>query len=217
MTSNIKELELALSEVALSVDKLSESSINLAQCDFILSNLIEKLTAQKSTISNILKNCLIKRINQRRTDWSDLCLYFNFSPAFRKKSLFYVQPNANRIVEAIQYIEGANEINKNTEQSTGNSIEINQLDYDNLIRQAANPNIDNQSNSISTDLENWLNHGIKSQKIERFSKVLMTIKPTSIDSERCFSVCTRIITPMRNRLSAEKLCIIVFLYENRNN
>ena len=47
-------------------------------------------------------------------------------------------------------------------------------------------------------------------------EVGLQVRPTSIDSERCFSVCNRIISPTRTRLSDSKFYTLVFIYENRN-
>ena len=199
---------------------MSGSSVNLAQCDFILSKLIENLNNQTSEISKTLRISLIKRINSRRTIWSDLCLLFNFPESICNKSHFFVKPNANQIIEAINYIIGKNEIetsNINSKQSIICESGTSNLDYNELVKMAGQPITDKVCDSTIQALEYWLNHGIKSPIIEKFSKTVMGIRPTSIDSERCFSVCNRIITPLRNRLDSHKLNTIVFLYENRHN
>lgn len=90
---NLLELERILKYVVDAVKRISRENVNLAQCDIVLSMLISNLGGQKSHFSELLKNLLVTRINLRRTIWSDLCLFFNYTKEVQQKSYFYVEPH----------------------------------------------------------------------------------------------------------------------------
>ena len=60
----------------------------------------------------------------------------------------------------------------------------------------------------------------KPEKLEILDKALLTIKPTSVEPERAFSIMGYFLTRLRNRMSDETLDAMVFLrqyYKNLDN
>ena len=51
-------------------------------------------------------------------------------------------------------------------------------------------------------------------RLKKFIDILLSIQPTSIDSERSFSICGMISTQRRLRLDAEKIETLLFLNQN---
>lgn len=51
----------------------------------------------------------------------------------------------------------------------------------------------------------------RTSNLELLYKALLTVKPTSTDSERVFSIAGNFVTKTRNRLSDKSLHAIVFL------
>ena len=47
-----------------------------------------------------------------------------------------------------------------------------------------------------------------------YQELLTIIRPTSVDAERAFSICSQIDTIRRGRLGPEKLEMILFLNQN---
>ena len=69
----------------------------------VLNDLITNLNMD-SIISKNLRNCLITRITERRTEWSDLCLYLNYDQSFRQKSSFYNKPTEKVVEKAGRFL-----------------------------------------------------------------------------------------------------------------
>ena len=60
----------------------------------------------------------------------------------------------------------------------------------------------------------------KPERLEKLYKALLTIKPTSVEPERAFSIMGYFLTRLRNRMSDETLDAMVFLrqyYKNLDN
>lgn len=197
----------SLEIVHRAVLKLSESVINLAQCDFILTVAINELNNIKGPISSKLKENVIKRCKERRTIWSDIFLNLSFDAKVCNRSFFYKEPSGSELEEAINFVEPVDKIESVSPESNFN--------LEDLINYASEPK--RIKISDSDEILNFRTRDVMSDRLERVRKTLSNIRPTSIDSERCFSLCNHIITPLRTRLSDSKLDTIVFIYENRNN
>ena len=74
------------------------------------------------------------------------------------------------------------------------------------------PQVSHQS--IKAELLNFKANGQIGGSIKKFIDVLLQIRPTSIDSERAFSVCGMICTQRRLRLRPDKINILLFLNQN---
>ena len=202
-----KSLEIVHSGVL----KLSKSKTNLAQCDFILADIVQKLDVLDGTVAKDLKENIITRINQRRTVWSDIFMTLGLDALIAKKSIFYSCPSLEAFKSAIEYLEPSNiednvvPINENFDSSN----------IEDLIKYAARTK--RIKVAPNNDIDSFFNENIISERLERALETLKNVKTTSIDSERCFSLCNRVITPLRNRISDEKICTIVFINENKNN
>lgn len=179
--------------------------MDLAKADFILSSALIKLSDFTSPVVVDLRNNLMTRINQRRTIWSDVFMNLSFDDEICKKSLFYTRPTTEILSNAIDFIEP----HSDTIQQDSPNTEI---DLDDLIS-----GIPKRSKSELSDIHNFQQFGVLSERLNRAQSILSTVRPTSIDSERCFSVCGRLIAPLRTRLSDKKFETIIFIHENKDN
>ena len=63
----------------------------------------------------------------------------------------------------------------------------------------------------------WEMHQVvRNAPSDKRTEALLQVRPTSVDSERCFLLCNRIISPTRTQLSDYKFYTLIFIYENRN-
>lgn len=156
------------------------------------------MSEEPGSLASQLKNALIERINQRRTIWSDIHLFFNYPSFEQSKSLFYVEPKPEAIEEQIKSL-------------------VHDAQHSEVDEYGMKRNPDNISSAtLLQQIKIFQTANIKSEQLIRISEIIDHIKPTSIDSERCFSVCSRILTPTRNSLGDKKFNKIVFIYENRD-
>ena len=65
--------------------------------------------------------------------------------------------------------------------------------------------------NIAQDVNSFLEFGVMNPNLDKFVKDLISISPTSISCERCFSVSSNIVTPIRARLAPDFVDCIIFL------
>ena len=69
----------------------------------------------------------------------------------------------------------------------------------------------------NNDIDIFFEIGSLSKRLEVVIEVISSLRASSIDNERCFSVCGRVLNPLRTRIGDDRFSDIVFIYENRNN
>ena len=67
---------------------------------------------------------------------------------------------------------------------------------------------------ISMEVDYFENSKVLGPALKELVKELLLIKPTSVDSERAFSICAMIDTCYRARILPEKFCKMVFVSQN---
>ena len=83
--------------------------------------------------------------------------------------------------------------------------------YFKIFGQNTNSNSPDKRSTLEISLQKRRKDGIDEDSLE---SILRTIRPSSISCERAFSVCSRIVIPMRGNLSPQNLDMILFLYNN---
>lgn len=172
-----------------------------------------------TTMSNEFKNILIKRWASRRTVWSDILWYLNsFDIILPNKNLLFKIPDHDIMKKAIERVfNGFVLSNIVTEEENCMNTALTNSDVIELLK---NPTITKTIQNSIPDLEEELiRFKVKRQRgplLDYAVKNLMAIKPTSIDSERAFSVCGRIMTPQRSKMSDKSLEAIVFINQNKS-
>ena len=68
--------------------------------------------------------------------------------------------------------------------------------------------------SIEEELDVFESIGEVGPRLQQLIQNLKLVRPTSVDSERTFSICGLIETAKRTRLSEAKLCMLIFLNQN---
>lgn len=72
--------------VKLAAEFLCRRKVNLLSAEATLEFMLQKLQEQNSHISRKFASCLLKRINERRTDLSETLLYLHNVDKFYEKS-----------------------------------------------------------------------------------------------------------------------------------
>lgn len=186
-------------------NKLSEKGINLTTADLIFEQLLSNLNYEP------VKNLLLKRIHQRRKTWSDILL--NLTKLHHSVS-FYSKPTKNDIISLCKLLTPDNSltaIENYHGQHAKSADNVNDLiEASKKLSESVSEGVD----SIEIEVDRFLKDVRTRLRLKMLTEALLSIQPTSIDSERSFSICGMILTQRRIRLSPDKICILLFINQN---
>lgn len=211
----LKDLLDAMKPIKLAVENLSREDSTLMSADTILKFMFEKLSFIKSDISKKLMENLKIRIDERlNTDVMDLLRSLK-SPEIppSRAALNFAGTLASRLF-------GVNDETDTSDKPADNSTtteiemslqeELNLLLKKNILPTTANAPQD-KFKWLKAEFTLYKNTGKRTENLEKILDALLTIKPTSTDVERVFSVCANFCTKIRSRLSDKSLSALVFL------
>ena len=131
----------------------------------------------------------MQRVLERRTKWSDIFMCLTLDQNICQKSLFYSTPTNKKLENALDFLQPQT-------NSTNVETDISLDDLETFMPK--------KTFNESNDIELFLNIGVQTEKIKNAVLMLSSVPVTSIDSERCFSVCGRVLTPLRTNLNDDK-------------
>ena len=105
--------------------------------------------------------------------------------------------------------------NKNAiidENSPESDIEETTTDFEKIIEIAMKPKSKVTKNLTFQEMySTFRKNGIEMDMLVKFKKALLSVVPTSVQSERIFSLCGSILTKKRNRISPNLLHALVLI------
>lgn len=199
--AKIERLLNILQPVKHAVQSLSAEDNNLLSSDIILSNCYKDI----NKIAPEVARQFFERIQSRRTICSDVLAMFLGN---KTKNLFYSEPIDSEIMELHdKIISLTTKVNQPSIPSPSTSD----------IESAKRPKYTVVSSSdFELEIDSFRRKKFIGPKIDVVLKSLLAIKPTSIDSERAFSVCRNIMKFNRVRTGSEKLDKMLFVNQNFN-
>lgn len=210
-----------LTPVKDAVEALSRRDSNLLIADAIMNTLFDQLLLIKSSFSQALTESIKEKISQRRDDkMLALISYlknpdnFNANSKTSKSSLkLYAEPIYKRLFD------------QSISQISSSDDDISETQVDDCFKMKLKTAIDNakanpkkpksyQANLLKKEFDLYEASNIRTKNLDDLYNALLTIKPTSVDSERVFSVAGNFVTKIRNRMSNELLNALVVLKTN---
>lgn len=240
----VSEVVSALQPVKLAVDTLCRKDINLYVADVTLEFMLNEVTEVNSFLSNELKEELIFRIKERRIVYSDLLQYLYNPEKLNKGDSFGIFNNSNKTTVLNGFVELIERqtiksspitVDHNESEKTSNSSlkpENNKIPLFLSMRQKLDFIINEKINApvtmensktsglkdiIRKEMNYFSDHGVKGKYLEIAFQSLLSIRPTSIESERAFSSASYFCTKVRSRLDDESLNVFCFLRSYFNN
>ena len=184
----IDDIINVLTPVEVAINTISSNDCNLMMADIAMTTCLSSLgLLGESNLAQNVKAALIARYNERRGEFSDVLWYLEGMEGLTSSS--------------------ANLFYRRPAESTiinlANKLEVSRVSQVNLnpMEIARNPKAAKIDNSEYAGLVLFLK----------------TIKPSSISSERAFSVCSRINIPVRGNMADSNFCMLLFLNENYRN
>lgn len=191
---------------------LCKSDATLLDAEVCHDFLINSLNKMNTNYARVFAENVKKRVLQRRTNLSDIVCFLSLMPSkLKTKFNFYSEPSDEMIKN---FIQNKIEINSSKQHVT---IDDSASNHDELslgeLLKIVNNNIveDPKISDIDNELLDFRQRGVLGNILKTTLKTLLTIAPTSVQCERIFSSCSRVITKFRSSMLPEFLNCIIFI------
>jgi hypothetical protein len=183
------------------VEALSRKDATLLSAQIAVEFMLKKIGESRSAIANEFKSNMEKRLDER-TDRNLINLYTSLKePGFvpSKQALNLALKLLERLFkndndEDDQILESEEELDSNEPVSMADELSL-------LSKQAElPPEESNDFSKIKQEFALFQKTGKITEHLELIHEALCTIKPTSTDPERTFSVAANFCTKIRSRL-----------------
>lgn len=231
---SIKNIISALLPVKLTVEALCREDANLLSADAALSFMLENFGSDELSLK--LKNELEDRISRRRTNVSGTLQYLHNGGKSDIHESF-TRPLKNTIAKVIESFAQRLIFNTNMETSSGEQSESDdvvevmseeqansqllmqklqnkiQLNLSSNIPSSSTQQIINRSliTKIKSEMKFFEENGVRGKILEFVYSFLILIPPSSVESERAFSIAGNFCTKIRSRLGDAALSDLCFL------
>lgn len=207
--SALKILLKATEPVKLAVENLGREDATLLSAEKILNFMFDKLENLNTDISKKLAENLKIRVNERMNEDVLQLLRSLKDPTITpsKTTLIFGANLASRLFDD-SVVEVQQNVNNDKTENLSLQDELNILLQENDL---SVPYGKSDFKSLKSEFIHFKNTGQRTEKLQNLYDAILTIKPTSIDVERVFSVCSSFCTKIRSRLSDKSLQALVFL------
>ena len=225
----------SLAPVNAAVNTLCERNANLLTADSTISYMLNNIKGN-DPFSKRLKDVLLTRILERRTNLSAVLNYLHFGKnqpknyPFPKVSQQIISKVISDVLERLanadicsdsdlscsdEHIEvvdsllSISEINKKLHDEINNHLNSNVTESIKII--------DVKKKSLKMEMMMFEQSGSRGPLLSLAYEYLLTVKPTSVESERAFSATTYICSKLRTRLgdvSVDHLCFLRAYFQN---
>lgn len=222
--TSLKQLKEALESVKGVVEVLCQENATLLTADTAFKCLFRKLSSCNSRLSCELLSALKKRIGERYLMIQGVLKYLDdASSFFNDESFIFAKPTADFIKEIVSKIAvDADEIAPLALQATVTaSAPAFKSFKDELLHALTPAKSCPEPSLIASDLEIEKmvlcemalheNGGGRGKFLTKAYNALITIKPTSVESERAFSTAGYFCNKIRSRLNDSTLDVLLFL------
>lgn len=203
----------ALEPVNEAILTLSKHNSNLMVAEIAVKFIYQRLKESKTKLANDLADAVLKRYQERRNKEIVSLLFFLHTQDVPKSTIGFEYSSRSTIKRT------ANDLmlrlfpeNKSQETEPKETTDLNS--FSNIqegINQLSQQSAKKVDINLDKDLKLFECTGERSNRLSNLHKALMTIKPTSTVCEQNFSVAGSFKTKLRNRMSSEKLNILVWL------
>lgn len=197
--AKIERLLKILTPVKDAVTELSAEDNNLLSADIILTKCYREFIG----ISSDVAQRFYDRIKARRKPWSNILAFFIGDIS---KNDFYDAPEDSEIVNLYEKIKSC--------PQNGNKSKVASNNFSDVEAAKRAKYSVSSSTDVEIELESFRLSRVIGPKIDVLLKSLLAIKPTSIDSERAFSICRSFMH--FNRLRTSSLKLDKMLFNNQN-
>lgn len=229
-TSILESLLNILHPVKLSVEALSRKDATILTAEAIIDVLINKLRSMENDLARQFVEHLIGKITERRNvNLISLVKYLHNPIAYNNENerifqrcnkttlIKYTEELYNRLYpnSNSSSTEVSDIANQDNEEDLKLDDELFELQLKKAIQTAETSDKTSHThitrNLIKKEFQLFESTGQRTPTLEKMYKAVMTVKPTSTENERVFSLSGNIVSKIRNRLSDDAVNALVFL------
>ena len=194
----LKDLLEAMKPIKLAIENLTREDPTLLSADMILEFMFEKLSLVNNEIRKKLVDNLRIRVNERlNTDVMNLlrCLKNSTITPSRDTITF-----AGMLASQLFGVHDVNIIEATSSNPTDEILTL-QEELNVLLKKNESPIVSSRQDNfrwLKAKFTLFKNTGQRTENLQKLYDALLTIKPTSTDVERVFSVCANFCTKIRS-------------------
>ena len=220
----IQQLCDILNPIKLTSDALCRNDATLLSADAALEWLVKKLSQDKSSLGPKIHGSILNRIRQRRNPvLVALTKFLHNGQGFQESDFMGVKVTeknvfqmAEQLFERLDFSTSLQNQNRDEEEINVSEKTEEELDIKSELQKAIDNSLCNEKSStakytITADLKLHESQKQKTNKLDLLYNALLTIKPTSVEAERTFSVSGNFATKIRSTLNSETLSALVCL------
>lgn len=232
--NSIDNLLDTLRPIEIILRNLCSEDSNILEAESSIQFLLSKLKNKKTTVANQLYGSLLDRYSSRRQNEAVSILSFLHNPELSQQDTDFIaisKSNLKKFGEkTFERLFNSSEEFDEPISENDVSVESNQVeDEENLFLKEYLSAMDNfksklnptpKNKNIISELKCFEITGTRSENIEKFYKSMLTMKATSVESERAFSSAGLFITKLRSSLSdktVDALCFLKDYFKNKTN
>ena len=226
----IDELLEVLMPVKLVVEAICRQDADLLTAEVAFQELFDDLKAKDSELAQEMLFALRKRIKER---WNPilagLLKYLhnptNFTKPPRNQDEMFKIPSRKKMedlaLELLNRLFGKTDLEETEENEICTVEAAEELSFAERLKARLDKVSENSAsigskkntfeNSIKKEMDLFQTSGEKSKNLELLSQVLQNVAPTSVASERAFSISNDFVTKKRSRLSDKSIDNLCFL------
>lgn len=217
----LEALVEVLNPIKDAVEALSRRDSNLLIADAIMNTLYEQLVSTNSSLSRKMVDTIKNKMNDRRDNnmlsllnYLKDCEYIkNHSNTFKNSLKIFAEQMFKRLfgqcdIEISSSSDDDDDIFEIQSDQTFKNKLINAI---NNAKAAPKIATAENKNLFKKELALFETSKTRTKNLDILYNALLTIKPTSVESERVFSVAGNFATKIRNRMSNELLNALIIL------
>lgn len=215
-----------LEPAMIATEALSKDDINLVEGEIIIKSLVQETAKLKSPLARDFHKSLTEKLALRRSSViTSLVLYLMNSDSLSRKEIEkyplkleskkVVQQAGTVIMKRLYEEEALDDDDNGSSQEDDQPMSFKEVLKKNIEMQKVNAskpaNVMEELNTISKDFKIYDSHKKRSPLMEKLVLSLSSIQPTSVQSERNFSLASSFVTKIRSSLSHQHIDMLCFL------
>lgn len=205
----LEELLSILSPIKLTVEALSRSDCNLMTAEGAMNFLTSKLQTMDTDWSDRFLQNITTRISQRKNESIVSVMKFVQSPSSQPRQVLETSANLLKRLYPVEpeEVEAMDQDVVHVQEEYSLVDELNAAISAATTENLINPGFD----KLKQEFNIFKLTGNKTENVILLQNALKTIRPTSTESERTFSLANNFCTKIRSKLSDKSLNALVFL------
>lgn len=211
-----------LKPIEIAANSLCATNSNLILADVVLSELLRTLEKMDNVLSVAMYNQMVIRIKERRSNLSHLAHFLHtgeINPKYLHHTLINPDVDVKReLISLHQRNLGGSKDVSIVNESDEEEFDLTKIeDFSQRINFIINNQVNKkitvaeESNGFEKEINSMQQNKTRGASLDRIYDSIMSVKPTSAEAERNFSVAGNIVNTLSTRLGDESILNLTML------